>query len=707
MALPALAGPQAEVHIPTGWEGAVNVIESEAKGVNGVEVGTSRDSAGDVLMEDSVPAPARAPALAPTIAAATTLSQPLPSPTSSPTSLGKRTLAEYISTSPSLLQPPPAQRTRHSPSDSEVERALEGVDDSPSSNAASLGGSAGKVDEAAAAVNGAETGKEDARPGKGIKVEKGKSGQDIWVIESSSDEADEPPRTQTKPSPARPPKATLETQPASVDNDVTIILSDDESLPDDPVPFIPRAPVRIRKTTGAAHRFAVAKPVVTAKVELKAVVKPEIKHKDSPGVHTLNEGSDITIVNDAEIRALTPMNPKAPHYFRTPEAEPTPPPSRRALSRLSQSIVETPHPVISDQSVKTEGPPPKRIRIPIELIDPEDHLVPPAASQSIRTGAASNQLGAHSVRASAIPVNIGHASFGHRRNTPAPPTSDAQRSSIHSTPVTITQYTSPSKKGDSLIQKISSLFPIPTRPIAGPSMSQPVLLQGRQKINTPSLKPPPPPARYKSDISPVPSAYGRNPRPAGDRAVMQALWDAEVQKTRSARVIIVGRSYSDRTSVPSVPPGFTYLESEYFYPIQTAQQNPHTRFLPNAFEHVCWQENEICTIRPPRRNGWHVCSKQQKDYKGHFAYDEQGLFTFQFPAHVVIQECNRYCLCDKELCQFSVAQRRRKHELEVFETEYCGWGVRTAVDLRRGEVLGMYLGEFPRRRFKARRQLRL
>ena len=60
--------------------------------------------------------------------------------------------------------------------------------------------------------------------------------------------------------------------------------------------------------------------------------------------------------------------------------------------------------------------------------------------------------------------------------------------------------------------------------------------------------------------------------------------------------------------------------------------------------------------------------------------------------HFEISECNENCGCGPD-CFNRVVGRGRTVPLEVFETEKCGFGVRSSVDIVKGQFLDLYLGE--------------
>lgn len=61
--------------------------------------------------------------------------------------------------------------------------------------------------------------------------------------------------------------------------------------------------------------------------------------------------------------------------------------------------------------------------------------------------------------------------------------------------------------------------------------------------------------------------------------------------------------------------------------------------------------------------------------------------------HMVIYECGEECGCDENTCVNRVVQKGRKVGLEVFETKYCGFGVKTLENIVRGQFIDLYLGE--------------
>ncbi|KEF56948.1 uncharacterized protein A1O9_07138 [Exophiala aquamarina CBS 119918] len=60
--------------------------------------------------------------------------------------------------------------------------------------------------------------------------------------------------------------------------------------------------------------------------------------------------------------------------------------------------------------------------------------------------------------------------------------------------------------------------------------------------------------------------------------------------------------------------------------------------------------------------------------------------------HYEITECNEFCACGPD-CWNRVVGKGRTVPLEVFQTAKCGFGVRSSVDIVKGQFIELYLGE--------------
>ncbi|KAI0109692.1 SET domain-containing protein [Nemania sp. FL0031] len=57
-----------------------------------------------------------------------------------------------------------------------------------------------------------------------------------------------------------------------------------------------------------------------------------------------------------------------------------------------------------------------------------------------------------------------------------------------------------------------------------------------------------------------------------------------------------------------------------------------------------------------------------------------------------IYECHEKCVCTPD-CPNRVVERGRKVALQIFRTENRGWGVRSTVDIKKGQFIDKYMGE--------------
>jgi [histone H3]-lysine9 N-trimethyltransferase SUV39H len=80
-----------------------------------------------------------------------------------------------------------------------------------------------------------------------------------------------------------------------------------------------------------------------------------------------------------------------------------------------------------------------------------------------------------------------------------------------------------------------------------------------------------------------------------------------------------------------------------------------------------------------------------------FAYHAHGVKAGLLRSKILqsrepIYECHEGCRCSRE-CPNRVVERGRTIPLQIFQTENRGWGVRSTVDIRRGQYVDRYLGE--------------
>ncbi|KAJ7505199.1 SET domain-containing protein [Mycena galericulata] len=172
----------------------------------------------------------------------------------------------------------------------------------------------------------------------------------------------------------------------------------------------------------------------------------------------------------------------------------------------------------------------------------------------------------------------------------------------------------------------------------------------------------------------------------------ETAWSAAAQKAGAAGITFVNEIEGDLEAVPPTLQGngreFQYLEDQYTLSdtlgIAVDPKSP-TPLTDGRFFSFC--DHKDCKLE--------LCQCQDPETVS-YAYTD-GLFNFTYGLDQVVVECNPYCDCEMEDCPNRVAQRPRQIHIEVFKTRRCGWGVRTTVDVEKGQVLGVYTGKLIRR----------
>ncbi|KAJ2898994.1 hypothetical protein MKZ38_003563 [Zalerion maritima] len=99
----------------------------------------------------------------------------------------------------------------------------------------------------------------------------------------------------------------------------------------------------------------------------------------------------------------------------------------------------------------------------------------------------------------------------------------------------------------------------------------------------------------------------------------------------------------------------------------------------------CLDEVELPDGHPVPHNG--------KRYAYHTHGIKKGLLRSSYlTSRAPIYECHPGCACSSE-CPNRVVERGRTLPLQIFRTDNRGWGVRSSVDIRRGQFIDRYLGE--------------
>ncbi|KAF8525128.1 SET domain-containing protein, partial [Hysterangium stoloniferum] len=167
-------------------------------------------------------------------------------------------------------------------------------------------------------------------------------------------------------------------------------------------------------------------------------------------------------------------------------------------------------------------------------------------------------------------------------------------------------------------------------------------------------------------------------RPSYTRKELERLWSTRAGEEGAAPIFFVN-DVNDEEIPMLDPKKFIYLESQYLYNISDGP--PDDGFMQSCECRTC--NASLCSCQDDSE----ILDEEETRT---FAYSG-GLFTFDTLTNYVI-ECNKRCQCDRN-CPSRVAQRPRAFPIQIFRTERCGWGVRAAVSLPKGSVLGVYTGD--------------
>lgn len=82
------------------------------------------------------------------------------------------------------------------------------------------------------------------------------------------------------------------------------------------------------------------------------------------------------------------------------------------------------------------------------------------------------------------------------------------------------------------------------------------------------------------------------------------------------------------------------------------------------------------------------CCNEMSGYSS--VYDENKCITVH--AGHPIFECNKKCLCSSK-CNNRVVQLGSKVNICIYKTKFCGWGVKTSENIKKGQFVSQYFGE--------------
>ncbi|KAI3341891.1 SET domain-containing protein [Ustulina deusta] len=89
--------------------------------------------------------------------------------------------------------------------------------------------------------------------------------------------------------------------------------------------------------------------------------------------------------------------------------------------------------------------------------------------------------------------------------------------------------------------------------------------------------------------------------------------------------------------------------------------------------------------------------RRRKGQKKAYAYHSHGAKAGHLRSNMLtsrnpIYECHESCVCSPD-CPNRVVEKGRKVPLQIFRTENRGWGVRSTVDIKKGQFVDKYMGE--------------
>ncbi|KAF9450842.1 SET domain-containing protein [Macrolepiota fuliginosa MF-IS2] len=163
------------------------------------------------------------------------------------------------------------------------------------------------------------------------------------------------------------------------------------------------------------------------------------------------------------------------------------------------------------------------------------------------------------------------------------------------------------------------------------------------------------------------------------RFQLSLQWSRIAQSQGAAAISFVNDV--DDEDTPPLVPDFKYLERGYIWSKGIEKPNKDFQIgcdctrCESALECGCQSISEVVN----------------KGGRKAFGYTKAGLFSFKVPGGLEVIECNEVCACSQN-CLNRVSQQPRDVPLEIFKTKNRGWGVRAAIDIVRGKVLGMYAG---------------
>ncbi|KAK1532157.1 glycosyl hydrolase family 7 [Colletotrichum costaricense] len=141
-----------------------------------------------------------------------------------------------------------------------------------------------------------------------------------------------------------------------------------------------------------------------------------------------------------------------------------------------------------------------------------------------------------------------------------------------------------------------------------------------------------------------------------------------------------------------IPPNFRFLQhSKLGHGVQAAEDSFRSG-CECEDEEECQYAGCLC-LQEQEDDSDDEDEARKKAYMYHMHGVKAGLLRSKFLGSTrPIYECHEGCACDVT-CPNRVVERGRQVPLQIFRTEKTGWGVRSLLDIRRGQFVDNYIGE--------------
>jgi [histone H3]-lysine9 N-trimethyltransferase SUV39H len=149
-------------------------------------------------------------------------------------------------------------------------------------------------------------------------------------------------------------------------------------------------------------------------------------------------------------------------------------------------------------------------------------------------------------------------------------------------------------------------------------------------------------------------------------------------------------------------PNFRFIENSVLTSGVSPAEQQFRSGCSCADEDDCMYSNCLCLqeMAPDsdeeEEDEW-AAYRQEQPHRKRFAYHSQGAKAGLLRSRILhsrepIYECHEGCACSS-MCANRVVERGRTLPLQIFRTANRGWGVKCAVDIKKGQFVDKYVGE--------------